>query len=82
MPKRKRGSTDGHEPSDGPSPRMREIAVRVIAISEKHVNRALKVGKGFERQKLAKRLKIAPEKGDDGLERRLNSEVEALKVRI
>ena len=53
-----------------------------IAIGQKALNRALKLAKGFVRQKLGRRLKAAEVEGDVDDVTRLTSEVEVLKVRI
>ena len=82
MPKRKRELHEGHGLVTDPMERGKKFITQVIEKQEKQISRALKVGKGFERQRLAKRTKIATEKGDEDLVRRLNSEVEALKVGI
>jgi hypothetical protein len=68
MPKRKRTS-----PSD-PQSAIREKLVQ----SKKLLQRALKTAKGFERQKLGKRLKNAQTNGTDVS--RINREIEALKT--
>lgn len=46
----------------------------------KSLTRALKLAKGFERQKLGKRLKTASKSNDEALVKRLEAETQALKV--
>ena len=78
MPKRKRETGE-----DGGS---RVLAAQKQEVEEKLVhckkllNRALKTAKGFERQKLGKRVKAAQEKKDADDVARRNREIEALKV--
>ncbi|KAI9666060.1 MAG: hypothetical protein M1821_003995 [Bathelium mastoideum] len=80
MPKRKRDSFNENEVTDDRTRRKRDFVVQTISNQEKQISRALKVGKGFERQKLAKRFKNATEKNDNDLARRIESEIEALKA--
>ncbi|KAF2239634.1 Bud-site selection protein [Viridothelium virens] len=80
MPKRKRSSHVGQEPITDPTQRQKNFTAQIIAQQAKDVSRAMKAGKGFERQKLAKRYKAAEAKGDNDVMRRLESEVEALKA--
>lgn len=47
--------------------------------ARKQLHRALKIAKGFERQKLGKRLKLATTNGESGNITRINREIEALK---
>ncbi|KAF4633104.1 hypothetical protein G7Y89_g5016 [Cudoniella acicularis] len=75
MPKRKR-------PDYGnPTARLKQDVLEKIQHSQKLLHRALKTAKGFERQKLGKRLKAAQAKGSDGAAEvgRINKEIEALK---
>lgn len=81
MPKRKRESRGGHGISIDRIQQKKDYVTQILARDVKQVSRALKAGKGFERQKLAKRSKIATEKDDEDLVRRLGSEIKALKVR-
>jgi hypothetical protein len=82
MPKRKRDSKD--TPQDGPgrilAAQRREVEDKLIHC-KKLLNRALKTAKGFERQKLSRRVKTAQEKKDTEDLKRLEREIEALKVR-
>lgn len=49
--------------------------------SKKAIFRALKIARGFERQKLGRRQKAAKAEGNDADIARLDAEVAALKVR-
>ncbi|KAH8684231.1 BUD22-domain-containing protein [Tricladium varicosporioides] len=76
MPKRKRpGYSD-------PSTRLKADTLEKVQHIQKALQRALKIAKGFERQKLGKRLKAAQAKGSDGILEvvRINKEIEALKI--
>jgi hypothetical protein len=65
----------------GRAPSIQENQVeQQIAIGRKALNRALKLARGFERQKLGRRLKAARTEGDVASVVRLDSEVKALKV--
>ncbi|KAH6679036.1 Bud-site selection protein [Halenospora varia] len=76
MPKRKRPDY-----SD-PTTRLKADTLEKIQHTQKLLQRALKTAKGFERQKLGKRLKAAQAKGGDGVAEvgRINKEIEALKT--
>ena len=80
MPKRKRNPLEDNELITDPVQRKRDFVSGIIEREEKQISRALKVGKGFERQKLSRRSKNATSKGDDNLAKRIESEIEALKV--
>ncbi|KAI9776880.1 MAG: hypothetical protein M1839_009328 [Geoglossum umbratile] len=87
MPKRGRpqNETEGVDGDPGLLPdRVRSIQEKQveqqIVIGKKALNRALKLAKGFERQKLGRRLKAARAEGDAAGVTRLDSEVEVLKV--
>lgn len=74
MPKRKRNEQDDGEEDNGIS-EIREH----LAQSKKLLHRALKTAKGFERQKLGKRIKAATTNYQDDAAARINREIEALK---
>lgn len=57
----------------------KNIAEKIVQ-SKKLLHRALKTAKGFERQKLGKRLKTAIETGKHEDVRRINAEIQALKA--
>ena len=80
MPKRKRG-LDGTENDPARAQEQQQIELaQKLAHSKKLLHRALKTAKGFERQKLGKRLKLAKDKGDDQELQRLETELNVLKV--
>ena len=86
MPKRKFGEYKGAEgqPISAPDGALRLQQERFDAILEqakKALARALKVARGFERQKLGRRQKVAKERKEDAETVRLAAEVTALKVR-
>lgn len=58
--------------------RKKEVPEKIIQ-SKKLLNRALKTAKGFERQKLGKRLKSATDTGKSDDVERINHEIEVLK---
>lgn len=64
-----------------PTDRIKQDVLDTLLSSQKHLQRALKTAKGFERQKLGKRLKLAQAKGSEGTENiaRINREISALK---
>lgn len=70
MPKRKRG----HEVAEDPH---KEVEAKIVH-GKKILNRALKLAKNFERQKIDKRIKVAEKEGDAKKER-IQREGEALK---
>jgi len=76
MPKRKRTAND-----DGDRVQhMRKQDVQdALTKGRKQLNRALKIAKGFERQKLGKRLKLATTNGENEAVARINREIVALK---
>jgi len=81
MPKRKRGSDDTKsDPARVQKQRQIELEQKLVH-NKKLLKRALKTAKGFERQKLGKRLKLAKDKGDDKEFQRLETELNVLKVR-
>lgn len=77
MPKRKRDTSD-HEGSRAQSMRKKDVSEK-LARSQKALHRALKTAKGFERQKLSKRLKHATAQRDEKNVARINREIDALK---
>ncbi|KUJ12304.1 Bud-site selection protein [Mollisia scopiformis] len=79
MPKRKRSSND-EEDVDRIMRRRKQAAQDELIRSKKLLHRALKTAKGFERQKLSKRLKLATGKNEANEIKRINSEIEALKT--
>lgn len=86
MPKRKRleiyTAEDRLEESLDRSVRsQRQQLETFIEYGKKNLSRALKVARGFERQKLGRRQKTAKEKPDHAEMARLEAEVAALKVR-
>jgi hypothetical protein len=74
MPKRKRS---GHD--YGNSNTREQRVQETLAQSRKLLHRALKTAKGFERQKLGKRLKLAIGNNQTSEVARTNREIEALK---
>jgi hypothetical protein len=78
MPKRKRVA---YEEGEDRSLRMRKSMVEEkITQSRKALHRALKVAKGFERQKLGKRLTNAKSQSKAEDVERINKEIEVLKA--
>lgn len=80
MPKRKRNSSDDGD-SNGDrvlKMRMKDVQDRIVQ-AKKQLHRALKLAKGFERQKLGKRLKNATSSGDTEQVQRINTEIKVLK---
>lgn len=59
---------------------QRQSFENVLERSKQRLFQALKLARGFERQKLGRRQKVAKEAGDDGDSERLATEVTALKV--
>ncbi|KAI4124305.1 MAG: hypothetical protein LQ341_007093, partial [Variospora aurantia] len=84
MSKRKREVEDGSDAGGKKYPRANLSAQRqsfenVLERSKQRLFQALKLARGFERQKLGRRQKVAKEAGDDGDSERLAAEVTALK---
>lgn len=81
MPKRKRGHYGREEldPTKGLELKRLEFAKKFVH-GKKVLHRALKTAKGFERQKLGKRIKLATEKQDRVEAGRLQRELDVLKV--
>jgi hypothetical protein len=78
MPKRKRGSFE--EGGDRAIPRRKHDVEEKITQARKVLHRALKAAKGFERQRLGKRLNNARTQGNNGDVQRINKEIEVLKT--
>ncbi|KAH8789727.1 Bud-site selection protein [Hyaloscypha finlandica] len=76
MPKRKRSTYDDGDRVQ--NMRMQD-AQDALTKARKQLHRALKTAKGFERQKLGKRLKLATTNGESEAIARINREIEALK---
>lgn len=77
MPKRKR-STYEDDADRVQSMRKKDISEKLVQ-SKKLLHRALKTAKGFERQKLGKRLKSAREAGSNDEVARIDREIATLK---
>jgi BUD22 len=77
MPKRKRSTYD--DDGDRVQDMRKQDVQDAFAKARKQLRQALKTSKGFERQKLGKRLKLATAKGDAGAIARIRLEIEALK---
>lgn len=76
MPKRKRSAYDDGDRGQN----MRKQDVQdALTKARKQLHKALKIAKGFERQKLGKRFKLATTNGESGNITRINREIEALK---
>ena len=85
MPKRKLDNLDGQRSDDpalggGESRAQRQQLEGFLELGKKALFRALKVARGFERQKLGRRQKTAKKDGQDADLTRLTAEVAALKV--
>lgn len=80
MPKRKRGADNPEDVSRARKGRKESTISEYYAQSKKSLQRVLKVGKGFVRQKLGKRLKLAKSKSLIPEIDRINREIEALKT--
>ena len=83
MPKRKRSLIEQKEvgPTQAVDLKKRNLEKKLVH-GRKLLNKALKTAKGFERQKLGKRIKLAAENNDEAESGRLQRELEALKVSI
>jgi hypothetical protein len=77
MPKRKRESYENE--GDRVSQMRKQDVYEKYTQSKRLLHRALKTAKGFERQKLGKRLKLASSSGQTADIARINREIEALK---
>lgn len=84
MSKRKRGAESGSDAGEREIPEavraQRQRLESVLERSKKTLFQALKLARGFERQKLGRRQKVAKAAEDDGDSKRLAAEVIALKV--
>ncbi|PVH87634.1 Bud-site selection protein [Cadophora sp. DSE1049] len=78
MPKRKRSTFDGT--GDRVQHMRKEDAQEKLTQSKKLLHKALKTAKGFQRQKLGNRLKIAKTENRSEDIVRINREIEALKA--
>lgn len=78
MVKRKRGVFE--ESGDRALLRQKKDVADRITQARKLLHRALKAAKGFERQRLGKRLTNARTQGNDGDVQRITKEIEILKV--
>lgn len=92
MPKRKRSdpyasadeSADNQISSrhdDPATAKQRKLLSPRLEQAKKALNKALKVSRGFERQKLSRRRKTAEKEGKERDIERIDAEIEALKVR-
>ena len=83
MPKRKRTHYRREEvdPTQETELKKEELEKKLVH-GRKVLNRALKTAKGFERQKLGKRIKLATKEQDEAEAGRLQKELEVLKVRV
>jgi hypothetical protein len=80
MPKRKRAADDPSDAFRAQKSRKESSISEYYAQSKKSLQRALKVGKGFVRQKLGKRLKLAKSKSLIPEIDRINREIEVLRT--
>lgn len=87
MPKRKRSHEVSQQPGIDPNGVEKPVGHQRHALSastldqyEKILFRALRLARGFERQKLGRRQKVAKQARNDAETARLNAEVAALKV--
>lgn len=80
MPKRKRDTND--EPRQARQAATDKRVEEKLFHGRKLLQRALKLAKGFERQKLGRRHKTAAQKGEAEELTRLDAEILALKVCI
>jgi hypothetical protein len=81
MPKRKRThyGREKLDPTQQNDFKKRELEKKLVH-ARKVLNRALKTARGFERQKLGKRIKLATKEQDEAEAGRLQKELDALKV--
>ncbi|KAL8684669.1 MAG: hypothetical protein Q9224_006199, partial [Gallowayella concinna] len=70
---------NGKDPASRESRAQTEYIDGVLERSKQLRSRALKLARGFERQKLGRRQKVAKLAKDDSESRRLDAEVTALK---
>lgn len=80
MLKRKRGQYEGHGRAVEVDPK-KEVEAKIVH-GKKVLNKALKLAKTFERQKLNKRIKLVEKENGakEGEKERLNRELEVLMV--
>ncbi|KAL8910035.1 MAG: hypothetical protein Q9171_004661 [Xanthocarpia ochracea] len=78
MSKRKR-EEDRTEPHGGDASLQEQYLESVLQRSKQLLSQALKLARGFERQKLGRRQKVAKAADNDGDSKRLAAEVKALK---
>lgn len=78
MPKRKRNAPEGN--GDRAFQRQKQDILEELTQSKKLLHRALKTAKGFERQKLGKRLTNATKRGQADEIARINREIEVVKT--
>jgi hypothetical protein len=76
MPKRKRSAYDD---ADRIQNMQKQDVQDALTKGRKQLARAIKIAKGFERQKLGKRLKLATTNGESENVARINREIQALK---
>lgn len=82
MPKRRKFD-NAHDNLDLPDrviTLQRKQIQQDVDYGKKVLHRALKLARGFERQKLGRRQKTAKQKNDGAESKRLEAEVHALKV--
>jgi len=79
MPKRKRNPPEPEPPERAIESQRKQVEGKIFH-GKRLLLRALKTAKGFERQKMAKRGKTALTKDDGKLVKRLEAELEVLKV--
>ena len=81
MPKRKRTSIENRQVDLAEELELKKQNLeKKLVHGRKLLNRALKTAKGFERQKLGKRIKLAVGKKDEVESGRLQRELDVLKV--
>lgn len=79
MPKRKRDEQGGADRSNG-KPSVEERLSLKVFHCRRVLQRSLKLAKGFERQKLGRRRKTALQTNTENDVKRIDGEIEALKV--
>jgi hypothetical protein len=80
MPKRKRDQGVPRFSEDARLSGHKDIAAMEFSRGKKELTRALKLAKGFERQKLGRRYKIALSESKSEVCGRIEMEIKALKV--
>lgn len=83
MPKRKRDTAEevGGRPHGSQQLQQKRVEEKLFH-SKKVLQRALKIAKGFERQKLGRRQKTALQQKNEADKTRIDEEIEALKVSL